>query len=127
MFKLIEGDDGLITVTTSGHWSADELRRFWAEVELMIARLRQRHARVIVMIDASDGTIIAADGGLDVPEPAKESFDHWALLLTEPADRLTLIVPSSLAKHGMKAAFDDPRFMTFMSASAARTWAFAYG
>ncbi len=108
----------IIRITGVGMWTVDYIDVHFAELALLIDRVRARNGEVLALVDLSRAPVQSA-------EVAKRM--HAAIgRLYGPGDRIALTVQSCLLKAQMKQVSWKENTAIFVSANAAETWLCAH-
>ncbi len=108
----------IIGITGVGAWTVDYVDVHFAELAVLIGRVREQNGEVLALVDFSR-TPAQSD------EVAERIHAATAQLYTG-RDRVALIVQSFLLKAQMKRAAWQANTAIFVSANAAETWLCAH-
>lgn len=112
------GPDGIIGVVGRGFWDTALVTAHFADLGSHIARVRAPAMPVRVLVDLR---------GAPPQRPEVTTIVRQATLaLYRPADRVAVVVESSLVKIQMRRILDCSKMTFFISIDAARTWLNAY-
>ncbi|HSI18012.1 MAG TPA: hypothetical protein VK980_09595 [Sphingomonas sp.] len=108
----------IIRVTGVGAWTVDYVDVHFAELAVLIDRVRAQNGEVLALIDLSRAPVQS-------DEVAERIHSATARLYTA-RDRIALIVQSFLLKAQMKRATWQANTAIFVSPNAAETWLCAH-
>lgn len=112
-----EEQNGLVRCTCSGFLTIEDVRAYHAESLKAIARARSAFGHVKMIVQSVDSQVQS-------PEVMKEvEATMWPM--TDPHDRLAVIVSSSLSKMQFSRTIQSPQVQAFLSDSAALLWVMA--
>jgi hypothetical protein len=109
---------GLIRVEGSGFWSPAVMDAHFDELSGILVRYRAAGTAVKMVVDLrasgvqSQETMVRMQAGVSS--------------ITQPGDRMAIVVNSSLAKMQMRRVIGDEQHAFFVSPEAALKWAEAY-
>jgi hypothetical protein len=107
-----------LEIRCGGNWSMEDTLRYAQRTRVAVDATRARYGRVKVLIDAATG----------ITQPP-ESIAHIQRMDTQiyrPADRIAIVVSSSLMKMQSKRVEMCATKEAFISRHAATTWLQAY-
>ena len=108
----------IIRITGVGMWTVDYIDVHFAELALLIERVRAQHGEVLALVDLSRAPV-------QTPEVADRIHRATARLYGAD-DRIALIVQSFLLKAQMKRVTWEANTAIFVSPHAAETWLCAH-
>jgi hypothetical protein len=108
----------IIRITGIGAWTVDYVDVHFAELAVLIDRVRSQHGEVLALVDLSRAPVQS-------DEVAARIHSATARLYTA-RDRIALIVQSFLLKAQMKRATWQANAAIFVSPNAAETWLCAH-
>jgi hypothetical protein len=108
---------GLISCSCGGFLTVADVRAYQAASLAAIERARAAFGHVKMVIASPDAMVQSAEVMKEVGQ------SMWPM--TDPRDRMAVIVASSLAKIQASRTFTDDRIQAFLSESAALTWLMA--
>jgi hypothetical protein len=112
-------DGSILRVEATGTWDAAVAEAYRRAIEAVVAKMRPVCPHLRVIVDRSQGPIFEAG----VAERLMTTFRS----ILRSGDRIAIVVTSSHAKGEVRRLADREETQTFLSLSAARTWALAYG
>jgi len=108
----------IIRITGVGAWSVDYVDVHFAELAVLIDRVRGQHGEVLALVDLSRAPVQS--------DKVAERIHRATAQLYTPRDRIALIVQSFLLKAQMKRATWQANTAIFVSPHAAETWLCAH-
>jgi len=112
-------DGSILRVEAKGTWDANVAQAYCTAIEAIVAQMRPIWPHLRAIVDRSQGPTFE-DG-------VAESLMTTFRAVLRSGDRIAIVVTSSHAKGEVRRLADRPETQTFLSLSAARTWALAYG
>ena len=109
---------GIVHVVGRGQWTVPQVREHFAELDVLVRRLRLRSLPVMALIDLRESSIQSQE--------VTDCIASSSGAIYQESDRVAIIVQSSLMKMQMKRASHAPNTEIFISPSAAETWLTAY-
>ena len=111
-------DGPVLRIDAQGVWDIETAEAYARDIIRIIAELRLASPFLRAIVDRSSMPIF----GASVHELLLHTYDH----VLRSGDRVALVVDSSLAKGQIRRIAGREETQTFLSISAARTWALAY-
>ena len=115
MFKLeYEPVSRVLRVTTAGYLTVEDVARYAIDRDIAAAAARQRSGRLRMYIDGTDSRV--------QPAVVIAAFNALPSIVTEPDDRLAVVVTSSLSMLQVKRTLRNERERAFAATSEAMAW-----
>lgn len=108
----------IIRITGVGKWTVDYVDVHFAELAVLIDRVRQQNGEVLALVDLSRAPVQSAEVAARIHEATGRLYG--------PGDRIAMIVPSFLLKAQMKSVTWKDNAAIFVSPFAAMTWLCAH-
>jgi len=108
----------IIRITGIGAWTVDYVDVHFAELAVLIERVREQNGEVLALVDLSRAPAQS--------DEVAERINRATAQLYHARDRIALIVQSFLLKAQMKRAAWHSNTAIFVSANAAETWLCAH-
>ncbi len=108
----------IIRITGIGAWTLDYVDVHFAELAVLIDRVRDQNGEVLALVDLSRAPVQS--------DEVAERINRATAQLYGARDRIALIVQSFLLKAQMKRAAWKSNTAIFVSANAAETWLCAH-
>ncbi|MFA5964097.1 MAG: hypothetical protein WC804_08780 [Sphingomonas sp.] len=108
----------IIRITGVGKWTVDYVDVHFAELAVLIDRVRAQHGAVLALVDLSRAPVQSAE--------VAERIHQATGQLYGPEDRVAMVVQSFLLKAQMKRAAWKANAAIFVSPFAAMTWLCAH-
>ena len=108
----------IIRITGVGMWTVDYIDVHFAELALLIERVRAQHGEVLALVDLSRAPVQPAEVAARIHDATKRLY--------RANDRVALIVQSFLLKAQMKRVTWEENTAIFVSPHAAETWLCAH-
>ncbi len=108
----------IIRITGIGAWTVDYVDVHFAELAVLIDRVREQNGEVLALVDLSRAPVQS--------DEVAERINRATAQLYGARDRIALIVQSFLLKTQMKRAAWKSNTAIFVSANAAETWLCAH-
>ncbi|MDQ2764693.1 MAG: hypothetical protein M3Y22_14820 [Pseudomonadota bacterium] len=109
---------GVVHVTGIGFWTPFVMDTHFSQLRLAIAPFRKENHPVKMIVDLRTSSVQSFE--------TTERMKVGAASVTEPGDRMAIIVDSSLAKMQMRRTIGDAQHEFFVSHNAAVQWVLAY-
>ncbi len=109
---------GVIHVVGKGFWTPSVMTTHFEQLQTSVSAFRQTKRAVKMIVDLR-GSLVQS------PETI-ERMKGGAASVTEPGDRMAILVGSSLAKMQMRRTIGDAQHEFFVSPEAAAKWVEAY-
>lgn len=112
-------DAGILEVRVRGLWTAETVASYTAALRRQAAAARAHAGRLKLLVNATNAPV--------QPDEAAQRLNLLREILSEPGDRVAVLVASNLVKAQSRTIIEDwTNANIFVSDNAARTWLCAH-
>jgi len=110
----IDHEDGLVTVTGTGMWSAAHAAAHFQELERAVLKLRREHGSVRVLVNLRGAAVQTRD--------TAAVMRAWTGRIYRVADRVAVVCATALLALQIKRHAEIDTMATFHELAAAQAW-----